>query len=153
MSKSRFGTQQKHKVGERWLFELSIHNTGEELMSLKMIDCIQAVTNSELQPWTSDSLEGALRLLITWNLRNKRPYWSFPLVLSPLMFMSKCSILIWSWEYDCLNHRSINHILHGPKKGGEEGRFGFWKPHLGDFRSLSLKKLYRIFGTRVFHIL
>lgn len=45
MSKPRFGTQQKHEVGERWLLEQSIHNAGEELISLKVIDCIQAVKN------------------------------------------------------------------------------------------------------------
>ena len=65
MSKPRFGTQQKHVIGERWSLELSIHKAGEELMNLKMTDCIQAVTKSGLEPCASDSLEGALKLFTT----------------------------------------------------------------------------------------
>lgn len=44
MSKPRFGTKQKHIIGERRSLEIDIHKTGEELMNLKMTDCIQAVT-------------------------------------------------------------------------------------------------------------
>lgn len=32
-------------------------------MTVKMTDCMLAVTKSGLEPWTSDSLENALKLL------------------------------------------------------------------------------------------
>jgi len=65
MSRPKFGTQPKHIIGERRSLELGIQKAREELVNLKMTDYIQAVTKSELGPWTSDSLESALKLLTT----------------------------------------------------------------------------------------